>query len=74
MSTLAEPVQLVAVMVAGVPSVELWTSRRLVMEFPIIAKVVQVKLLPLVMVIVSVLVAVPVLVKVAIPVGLPLTV
>jgi hypothetical protein len=74
MSTLAVPVQLVAVIIAAEPIVELCTNKRFVIELPIMAKVVQVKVVPGVKVTESVFVAVPVRVNVAIPVGLPETV
>jgi hypothetical protein len=72
--TLAVPVQFVAVIVAGLPKIEDCTFNLFVIELPIMAKVVQVKVVPDVNVTVSVLVAVPVRVNEAIPVGLPETV
>lgn len=59
MSTFWLPVQFVAVMVAGEPRVEDCTSSRLVAELPIMAKVVQVTVVPEVKVMLSVFVAVP---------------
>ena len=62
-ATLAVPVQLVAVMVAALPRVEDSADSLLVAELPIMAKVVQVTVLPEVKVTVSVFVAVPLRVR-----------
>ena len=64
-SALAVPVQFVAVMVTGLPKIEDCTSSLLVAELPIMAKVVQVMVVPLVKVTLSVLVAVPLRVRTA---------